>query len=73
MSAAIEKIRNSLEEASNVLVTVGKNPTADELTAALALTLAVDKMNKHASAIFSGKIPHFMSFLHPEKVFENSY
>ena len=72
MSEAEKKIKNSLEKASNILVTVGKNPTADELTAALALTLAIDKMGKHASAIFSGKVPHFMSFLHPEKVFENS-
>jgi len=65
-------IQSKINEASNILVTVSQNPTVDELTAALGLTLAIDKMRKHSSAIFSGEIPNFMKFLHPEKTFEDS-
>jgi hypothetical protein len=66
------QIKAKIGEATNILVTVGQNPTIDELTAALGLTLAVDKMRKHSSAIFSGTIPHIMKFLHPERTFEDS-
>ncbi|MDR1196749.1 MAG: hypothetical protein LBL08_00530 [Candidatus Nomurabacteria bacterium] len=67
-SQIIEKIN----EAKNILVTVGHSPSIDELTACLGLTLAIDKMKKHSSAIFSGQIPPIMNFLRPEKTFEDS-
>lgn len=66
------QIKSRINEANNILVTVSQNPSVDELTAALGLTLAIDKMRKHSSAIFSGDIPNFMKFLHPEKTFEDS-
>jgi nanoRNase/pAp phosphatase (c-di-AMP/oligoRNAs hydrolase) len=67
-SQIIEKIN----AAKNILVTVERSPSVDALTAVLGLTLAVDKLKKHSSAIFSGQIPPIMNFLQPEKTFENS-
>jgi hypothetical protein len=64
----VDKIKNS----TNILVTVSNNPSVDELSAALGLTLLLNKMNKHATAVFSGAIPPAITFLDPEKTFENT-
>jgi hypothetical protein len=63
-----EKVKNS----SNIMVTVSTNPSVDELSAALGLTLLLNKMNKHATAVFSGNIPPAITFLDPQKTFENT-
>lgn len=57
-----------LKEANNVLVTVSNNPTVDQLSAVIGLTLALNKMKKHATAVFSGKVPSAIDFLEPEKM-----
>ena len=62
----VEKIKGS----SNILVTVSRDPSVDELSAALGLTLLLNKMKKHATAVFSGAIPPAITFLDPEKTFE---
>ena len=64
----VDKVKNS----SNILVTVNTNPSVDELSAALGLTVLLNKMNKHATAVFSGAIPPAITFLDPEKTFENT-
>lgn len=64
----VEKIRDS----SNILVTVNTNPSVDQLSAALGLTVMLNKMNKHATAVFSGAIPPAIDFLSPGKTFENT-
>lgn len=64
----VEKIKSN----TNILVTVSTNPSVDELSAALGLTLLLNKMNKHATAVFSGQIPPAITFLDPEKTFENT-
>lgn len=64
----VEKLKNS----TNILVTVSSNPSVDELSAALGLTLILNKMDKHATAVFSGAIPAAINFLQPEKTFENT-
>lgn len=64
----VEKIKSN----SNILVTVSTNPSVDELSAALGLTLLLNKMNKHATAVFSGQVPPAITFLDPEKTFENT-
>jgi hypothetical protein len=66
------QIISKINEAKNILITVGHSPSVDVLTAALGLTLAIDKMKKHSSAIFSGDLPPIMKFLHPERTFEDS-
>ena len=64
----VEKIKNS----TNILVTVGKNPSVDALSAALSLTLMLNRLDKHATAVFSGEVPPAINFLEPGKTFENT-
>lgn len=64
----VERIKNS----TNILVTVSTDPSVDELSAALGLTLLLNKLNKHATAVVSGALPPAITFLDPEKTFENS-
>ena len=64
----VEKIQNS----SNILVTVSNDPSVDALSAALALTLILNKLSKHTTAIFSGAVPPAITFLDPEKTFEST-
>lgn len=64
----VERIKNS----TNILVTVSTDPSVDELSAALGLTLLLNKLNKHATAVVSGELPPAITFLDPQKTFENS-
>ena len=61
-----QQLITRLKEATNVLVTVSKNPTVDQLAAAIGLTLTLNKLKKHATAVFSGEVPSVMEFLQPE-------
>lgn len=64
----VEKIKGS----EKILVTVSSDPSVDELSAALALTLLLDKQSKYATAIFSGETPPAIAFLEPEKTFDDT-
>lgn len=64
----VEKITNN----SNILIAVSRNPSVDELSAALGLTILINKLDKHATVIYSGKTPAVMEFLEPEKTFEDT-
>lgn len=66
------QIVQKLQSANNILVTVHTDPTVDQLAAAIALTLLLNKMNKHATAVFSGKIPPAIQFLQPEETIEKN-
>lgn len=72
MDAAQQQIVDSIKSTSNILVTVSTNPSVDELSAALGLTLLLDKMDKRATAVFSGNVPPAIKFLEPGKTFEDS-
>ncbi len=67
-----KQIIDKIKESNNVLVALNSSPSVDELSAALAVTLAINKIDKHATAIFSGDIPAAIEFLEPKKTFENS-
>lgn len=62
----------SIKQATNVLVTVSANPSVDQLSAALGLTLMLSKLEKHATAVFSGQVPEAIKFLEPDKTLENN-
>jgi hypothetical protein len=64
----VERIRQS----TSILVAVGNNPSVDALAASLGLSLMLNKMNKHATAVFSGQIPEVIQFLEPSKTFETN-
>jgi len=67
-----QQIVDKIKEATNILVTVSDDPSVDALSAALGLSLLIDKLDKHATAVFSGKVPPAISFLEPEKTFEDT-
>ena len=67
-----QQIIDKIKEATNILVTVSNDPSVDALSAALGLSLLIDKMDKHATAVFSGKTPPAIEFLEPDKTFEDS-
>lgn len=63
---AVERI----SQASNILVTVSNNPSVDQLAACIGLTLLLNRLDKHATAVFSGQVPSTIEFLQPEKTLE---
>lgn len=67
-----QQVIEKIKEASKILVTVSDNPTVDALSAALGLTLLLDKQEKYATAIFSGETPPAIAFLEPEKTFDDT-
>lgn len=67
-----QQIGSRLKQANSVLVTVNANPTVDELAACIGLTLILNKMGKHATAVFSGNVPSTIEFLQPEKTIEKN-
>jgi hypothetical protein len=67
-----EQVVERLKTANNVLVTVSTNPSVDQLAACIGLTLSLNKLGKHASAVFSGKTPSMIEFLKPEKTLEKN-
>lgn len=64
----VERIRQS----TSILVAVGNSPSMDSLAAALGLTLMLNKMGKHTTAVFSGEMPTALQFLEPSKTFESN-
>ena len=71
-AAAKQQIVERVRQANNILVTVSANPSVDQLAACIGLTLLLNRMNKHATAVFSGAIPSVMEFLQPEKTIETN-
>lgn len=59
-----------LKQAQNVLVTVSNDPSVDQLAAAIGLALMMNKLGKHATAVFSGQVPSTLEFLRPEETLE---
>lgn len=71
-SSPKNQITDRLTKATNVLVTVSTNPSVDQLASAIGLTLILNKLGKHATAVFSGEIPSTIEFLQPEKTLEKT-
>lgn len=67
-----QQIVDKIKESTNILVTVSRDPSVDDLSAALGLTVMLNKIGKHATAIFSGNIPPAIVFLEPDKIFEGT-
>lgn len=66
------QLLDRVRQANNILVTVSKNPSVDQLSAAIGLTLLLNKMGKHATAVFSGSVPSTIDFLKPEETIEKN-
>lgn len=67
----LPRLVEEIKKSNNILITVSRDPSVDALSAALGLTAVIDKMGKHGTAIFSGKVPPAIKFLNPDKIFED--
>lgn len=68
MRRIIDKIRNS----ENILVALSRDPSVDEMAAAIGLTMFLDGLQKHTTAIYSGMTPDALQFLQPAETFESN-
>ena len=68
----LAKVIEKIDDADSILVVLSKDPSVDEIAAAIALTLSLDRIGKHTTAIYSGKTPNALQFLEPEKTFETN-
>lgn len=66
------QIVDKLKEATNILVTVSSSPSVDQLSAAIGLTIFLNKVGKHASAVYSGSTPAAIQFLEPQRTLEKT-
>jgi len=67
-----QQIAEKLKQVNNILVTVSNNPSVDQLAACIGLALALNKLGKHATAVFSGDVPSTIEFLRPEETLEDN-
>lgn len=67
-----EQVVEKLKSAQNVLVTISTDPTVDQFAACIGLTLVLNKVGKHANAVFSGKVPSTIDFLKPDRTLEKN-
>lgn len=70
MEDAQKQLVDKLKSANNILVTVSRDPSVDQLAALIGLTLLLTKEDKHAAAVFSGVVPSTIEFLKPEETIE---
>lgn len=72
MDTAKQQLIDKLKTANNILVTVRRDPSVDQLASCIALTLLLNKQGKHAAAVFSGEVPSTIEFLEPEETLEKN-
>lgn len=72
MEQSKTEVIKAIKEAQNVLVTVSQSPSVDQLAAAIGMTLVLNKLGKHGSAVFSGAAPSTIEFLKPEETLEKT-
>ncbi len=68
----VKQIIEKLKKSENILVALSNNPNIDEIAAAIAMTIYLDSMQRHVTAIYSGEIPGALQFLKPEATFETN-
>ena len=68
----ITEVANKIVDSQNILIALSSDPSVDELSAAIGLSLYLDKLGKRATAIYSGSTPNALEFLKPEDTFETS-
>lgn len=66
------EVIKKISDAQNVLVALSSDPSVDEMSAAIGLSLFLDKLGKRATAIYSGTTPNALEFLKPEDTFEHT-
>lgn len=72
MDSAKQQLIEKLKTASNVLVTVSRDPSVDQLASCIGLSLLLNKQGKHTAAVFSGEVPSTIEFLKPGETLEKN-
>lgn len=70
--ASVQQALDRIKQATNILVTVSNNPSVDQLASCIGMTLLLNRVDKHATAVFSGKVPSTIEFLQPDKTIETN-
>ena len=68
----LSEVASKIAAAHNILVALSSDPSVDEMSAAIGLSLFLDRLGKRATAIYSGSTPNALEFLKPEETFESS-
>ena len=66
------QVISKIQSSNAILITVGNSPNVDQLAGCIALTLMMNKLKKHGSAVFSGQVPSTIDFLDPQKNIEKN-
>jgi hypothetical protein len=72
MENAKTQLADKIKSANNILVTVSRDPSVDQLAACIGLALLLNKLDKHTAAVFSGQVPSTLEFLKPEETLEKN-
>ena len=72
MNGSKIELLDKIKSSNNVLITVNRNPSLDQLAAGIGLSLLLNKLDKHATTVFSGEVPKILDFLDPDKNIEPS-
>lgn len=71
-AATMQEVIDKINDSHNILVAISNDPTVDELSAAIGLSLYLDRTGKRATAIYSGHTPNALEFLNPEENLEST-
>lgn len=66
------RIADKIQNSENILVALSRDPSVDEMAAAIGLTMFLDGLQKHTTAIYSGATPDALEFLRPAETFETN-
>ena len=67
-----QQVIERIKTANNILIVVNNNPSIDQLATAIGMTLMLNKLKKHAVAVYSGETPRVIEFLKPEETIEKN-
>lgn len=68
----MSEVATKISESHNILVALSSDPSVDEMSAAIGLSLFLDRLGKRVTAIYSGATPNALEFLNPEETFEKT-
>lgn len=66
----VSEVTSKINDSHNVLIALSSDPSVDEMSSAIGLSLYLDKLGKRTTAIYSGSTPNALEFLRPEETFE---
>ncbi|MDO4978973.1 MAG: hypothetical protein Q4E47_02355 [Candidatus Saccharibacteria bacterium] len=72
LSDLVAKVADKVNASENILVALSRDPNVDEMSAAIAISMILDQMGKHVTAIYSGETPNTLEFLKPDDTFEKN-